>query len=110
MSNLPLDLTDTGLKNHLKPLVKKIQITDWDCQKPRKKNYGSATFLRTIDGQEFLRHYGQRPCFIGAKARFEPRLNILGSAVYCKLSKNPPDLFLLRSLKKSAEDRREAEQ
>ena len=113
MHNLPPDLTDQGLNEHLTPFVKALNIRDWSCQKQRKKRLGSITFLRSKDGEQFQRQHGQQPvpgANYSGQARFTARLIILGTPVYCMHSKNDPDPFLLKSLAKLAEDRQEAEQ
>jgi hypothetical protein len=108
MRNMPPDLTDHGLRNHLAPLMKSLHINDWSCQKPRKKAFGSVTFLLYPDGQRFLQQHGQQaiPSAKFSKPQFKARLMIMDKYVYCSLSKYPADPFLLKSLAKSAEDRR----
>ncbi|KAJ4360687.1 uncharacterized protein N0V89_001254 [Didymosphaeria variabile] len=108
MRGLPLDLTDQGLRTHLAPLVKALYIKDWSCQKPRKKTFGSVTFLLYTDGQKFLQGHGEQamPPGMFSKYQSKARLMILGKHVYCSLSKKSPDPFLLKCLTKSAEDRR----
>ncbi|KAL1600457.1 hypothetical protein SLS60_006843 [Paraconiothyrium brasiliense] len=110
MRGLPLDLTDQGLQNHLAPVVKALYIKDWSCQKPRKKTFGSVTFLLYTDGQRFLQRHGEQamPPEMFSKPKSKARLKILDRYVYCSLSKKSPDPFLLKCLKKSAEDRRAA--
>ena len=108
MRNLPSDLTDHGLQNHLKPLMKSLQIKDWYCQKWRKKSFGSVTFLLHWEGQQFLLQYGQEtirsPTF--QKPQYKARMKILDRHVFCTISSQSPDPLLLKCLVKTAEDRR----
>ncbi|PVH92838.1 hypothetical protein DM02DRAFT_677234 [Periconia macrospinosa] len=112
MRNLPLDLTDHGLQNHLTPMVKGLHIKDWSCQKVRKKPFRSVTFLLLEDGQRFLQRYGQEviPSGMFCKSQDKTLMMILGKPVYCTLSKKPPDPFLLKCLVKSAQDRRKTKE
>lgn len=110
MRGMPPDLTDHGLRNHLAPFMKTLQINDWSCQKPRKKTFGTITFLLYPDGQRFLQQHGEQtmPSAKFSRTRTKARLTIMGKYVYCGLSKKPADPFLLKSLAKSAKDRRTA--
>ena len=112
LRNLPPDLTDHSLQNHLTPLVKDLHIKDWSCQKVRRKPFGNVTFLLYRDGQHFLERYGQEtiPSGMYSKPQHRARMTVLDKPVYCALSKNPPDPFLLKCLVKSAEERRKAKE
>ncbi|OAG12010.1 RdRP-domain-containing protein [Paraphaeosphaeria sporulosa] len=107
LRNMPPDLTDHGFRNHLAPFMKTLHINDWHCLKPRKKSFGTITFLLYPDGQRFLQQHGEEamPFTILSKPQFKARLTIMGRLVYCNLSKKQADPFLLKSLAKSAEDR-----
>ncbi|RYO82562.1 hypothetical protein DL763_008199 [Monosporascus cannonballus] len=109
MRNLPKDLTDHSLRGQLQPLIRGLNITDWTCQKPRGKSYGTVTFLRHADGEKFLRQHSEisLPGFTrNGQPRSRSRLTILSMCVYCSQSKKLPDPFLLKSLANSAEDRK----
>ena len=112
MRNLPPDLTDHGLKNHLSSVMKALNIKDWSCQKARKKPFGNITFLLLRDGQLFMQHHGQETTHSAmfSKPQERARLMVLNRPVYCAISRNPPDPFLLRCLVKSAEDRQKAKE
>jgi hypothetical protein len=108
MRNMPPDLTDHGLEDHLAPLMEALYINDWSCQKPRKKAFGSVTFLLYTDGQRFLQQHGEQaiPTTMFSKPLSKARLMIMGKHVYCSLSKKAADPFLLKCLVRSAEQRR----
>lgn len=112
LQNLPPDLGDQGLKDHLTPLLKALNIVDWICHKQRKRKNGNTTFLHAKDGEEFLRQHGEQQTGLFNKKgqpRTIARLRILNMPVYCKQSRNPPDNFLLKSLEKAAYDRHQRE-
>jgi hypothetical protein len=108
LQNLPPDLTDQALKEQLSRFTKALSIQEWSCQKPRKRPFGFMTFLHHKDGERFLKHHQQRPdsgTDIAGIARSTARLIISGHNVGCKRSNKAPDIFLLKSMVKSAEDR-----
>lgn len=111
MANLPGDLTEYGLKMQLSPfIVEKLGITDWACQKIRGKKFGSVTFLYRAHGERFLQVHGEEPMF-GLDRKGQPRkrarLAFLGVMVYCRRSDKQLDPFLLGTLVKEAEDRKQ---
>ncbi|RYP80945.1 hypothetical protein DL769_002223 [Monosporascus sp. CRB-8-3] len=109
LRNLPKDLTDHSLRVQLQPLIRALNLTDWTCQKPRGKGYGTVTFLHHADGEKFLRQHSEisLPGFTrNGQQRSRSRLTILGKYVYCSQSNRLPDAFLLKSLADSAEDRK----
>lgn len=106
LRNLPPHLTDTALETQLEGFTLPIGLEDWACQKPRNKPFGNITFLFPRDGQKFLQYYSGQSL---ARGQAFNRLIILGSNVQCSVSKRDPDPFLLRSLQKSAVDRKTIE-
>ncbi|PYH92297.1 rna-dependent rna polymerase [Aspergillus ellipticus CBS 707.79] len=109
LHNLPAPLADEGLKKQLEPHLKKLGIVDFLCEKPKKKNFGNITFLHREDGQRFLQHHGEEVIPSTMTARGRPRLKsklqLMGTDVFCKPSKNAPHEFALRSLRHNAEQR-----
>lgn len=110
LHNLPPQLTDQSLKIQLGRFIDALNIRDWSCQKPRKKHFGFLTFLHVKDGELFLHYHRQPPNWHpgSKKAPYQP-LSILGRDVSCSASKKSPEPFLLKSLEKAADDRRQAE-
>ena len=107
MRNLPPDLTDQSLRTQLNPFVQALNLSDWACNTPRGKKWGTITFLREVDGQKFLRQHSEVsvPGFtMKGHQKSRSRLAILGLNVYCAASERPPDPFLLKSLEKKSED------
>ncbi|KAI1409975.1 RdRP-domain-containing protein [Hypoxylon sp. FL1857] len=90
--DLPHSLTEHGLATHLTPIITDgLGITDWVCQKPRRKPFGTVTFLHRQHGERFLTR---------------PRFFLLGQWVKCRRSNKNPDPFLLKTMLKTAEDSR----
>ncbi|KAL3429117.1 RNA dependent RNA polymerase-domain-containing protein [Aspergillus tetrazonus] len=94
--NLPGNLTKDSLKNQLEPFMRSLAITDYDCEKPRKKRFGHILFLNQSDGERFLAHHGEEPQT--GRRRPLSKLNLLGSQVLCRPSHRKPDEFDLRAL------------
>ncbi|OGM49773.1 RNA-dependent RNA polymerase [Aspergillus bombycis] len=106
LHRVPADLNQHGFKRELQPFVKSLQIQDFICEKPRKKSFGTITFLRVGDGQRFLQAYGETqnsrsPLHWGRKSS----LHIMGVDVCCKPSRYPPKPFALRTLEHEAQER-----
>lgn len=107
MPDLPIGLTDVGLRTQLTPFITAgLRITDWACHKVRGKTFATVTFLRRTDGENFLAVHGEIATLRNGQQRTRSRLKILGTWIKCKRSKNNPDPFLLKSIAKTAEDRR----
>jgi hypothetical protein len=102
LRKLPPHLTDQSLHTQLETYAQGLGIKDWSCHKPRAKPFGNITFLHLDDAHRFLHLYGGTT---RGKGQPVSRLVILGSQVQCQPSRGVPDPFLLKSLKKSADDR-----
>lgn len=113
MRNLPNQLTVQSLQSQLSPWIKALNITEWSCDKPRGKSYGTVTFLSQTDGEKFLRQHSET-IVPGAMRKGRPatqsRLKILGTPVYCNQSKNKPDPLMLKSMQKTREDKKQQDQ
>jgi hypothetical protein len=93
MRNIPITFTDAALQRHLDPIIASLNILDWRCNKFGDKPRGRIIFLEKHDGARFM-----------AKNR-QAQLHLMGTPVYCSVSKFPPDTFALRSLRRDAEAR-----
>ncbi|KAK7752663.1 hypothetical protein SLS62_005432 [Diatrype stigma] len=113
MRNLPSHLTVQSLQGQLSPWIKALNITEWSCDKPHGKSYGTVAFLSKADGEKFLRQHSE-VIVPGAMRKGRPvsqsRLKILGMSVYCNRSKNEPDPYLLKSMQKTREDNKQQDQ
>ena len=114
MHNLPSDLTDDGLRTQLEPFMKRLGIVDYLCEKPRKRRIGNVTFLNRHNGERFLSVHGQEDLSQGARRRGLPRpkakLQLMGTDIYCMLSKHQPQEFALKTLEHAAEQRKKLSQ
>ncbi|XP_044723884.1 RNA dependent RNA polymerase domain-containing protein [Hirsutella rhossiliensis] len=113
LRNVPVDLTEDSLKKELKPWTNALGILDWACEKARRKDFASITFLNVSDGAKFLakhekviqqQQHDQGP---HTKRRREiARLHILQTPVFVTKSKRTVDKFALSHLKTEREDRK----
>ncbi|KAL4808658.1 RNA dependent RNA polymerase-domain-containing protein [Aspergillus unguis] len=101
--NLPPHLSKDVLNDQLLPFMRALAITDFDCEKPKRKRHGNILFLRRSDGEAFLASHGE--VHVGGSTRPISRLNILGFHVFCKLSHREPDEISLRSLRYELQER-----
>src|SRR6266699_5920576 len=90
--NVPASFTDRGLSTQLLPFTQKLGIRDgsFACEKARKKHIGHVTFSNPDDGVRFLKAYGQIDPPSG-RGQPKPRLNLLGTDVFCDRSKRKAD-------------------
>ncbi|KAL4756453.1 RNA dependent RNA polymerase [Aspergillus foveolatus] len=106
--NLPGTLSKDVLKHQLEPFMRSLAITDYDCEKPRKKCFGHILFLNRSDGERFLAHHGEERQ--AGMRRALSKLNLFGSQVLCKPSHRKPshlkpDEFDLRALANEVQER-----
>lgn len=89
-----------------------LNIKDYMAEKQRNKTTGHITFLREADGTAFLRRHGEElihqpriQSFQGRQNRHppsRPRLLLMGTKVYCKLSDKKPHELTLKTIKHEA--------
>lgn len=110
MRNVPVVLTDDqSLDRELKPFLEKLGIQDWSCEKPRDKAFGIINFLHRLEGQRFLKEYGEQPipgAFHQGKPKMRTRLYLLRKPVFCRENDREVDSTLLKSLEFKAEERK----
>lgn len=90
-----------------------LGISDWVCDKPRRKSQAWIKFLRTSDGQAFLKRHGKyspqtekqeeniapgNPLKPRAKPRYIARLHILKTAVFVEKSSRALDRHAIAHL------------
>ncbi|KAJ5693424.1 hypothetical protein N7462_002847 [Penicillium macrosclerotiorum] len=109
LRNIPIDLNEDGLKVQLEPFMKRLQIVDFICEKPRKKGHGNVTFLNRRDGERFLDRHGTRKTRSLLPSPAHPpvyNLRFMGTDILCELSRRPqPQAFTLRALEHAAQER-----
>ncbi len=59
LRGVPKDLSDDSLRHELTPLMRRLGVEDWSCDKPKKKTQAWLTFLRAEDGAAFVARYGK---------------------------------------------------
>ncbi|KAM0414583.1 hypothetical protein ACHAPT_013578 [Fusarium lateritium] len=112
--NVPQDLSEDSFKRELVPLMKALDISDWTCDKPRRRTQAWIKFLRVPDGQKFLKKHGnlmpeaeQKKENVPPGNLFRPRikpqpiarLHILKTAIFVQKSTRPIDKHTLAHLK-----------
>ncbi|KAL4981526.1 RNA dependent RNA polymerase-domain-containing protein [Aspergillus falconensis] len=102
--NLPGDLSKNAFKHQLEPFMRSLAITDYDCEKPRKKRFGHILFLSRSDGERFLARHGEEQRD-GLARRPISNLTLLGSQVLCKASHRKPNELDLRALANEVQER-----
>ncbi|KAF3407834.1 putative RNA-dependent RNA polymerase 2 [Talaromyces pinophilus] len=105
LQNIPIDLNEVSLRDQLEPFMKKLNIRDYSCEKPRRKYFGNITFLHVQDGTRFLDAYGSNSLNSLPGKLTMSRLRFLGADIVCHLSKRAPQEFTLKSLTHTAEQR-----
>lgn len=107
VKNLPDQITEKQIHQFFLPVLKTLDITTFDCRKLRKGGFATITIADLQKAENFLRLYGQTATgpriFSTAKRKLEYR----GKPIYCSLSKNKPDRFLLQSM--ASDERRHIE-
>ncbi|GKZ75896.1 hypothetical protein AnigIFM56816_003354 [Aspergillus niger] len=109
MHNVPAQLSDQGLKKELEPILRRLGILNFLCDKPKRKSIGFLIFHRPEDGERFLLLHGQEeiPGMMNARGRprLKSKLRIMGADVFCSRSKKAPSKFAIQSLQHMAEQR-----
>ncbi|KAL8923902.1 MAG: hypothetical protein Q9208_004339 [Pyrenodesmia sp. 3 TL-2023] len=96
--NLPEGATDRQVKQYFKPILTRLNIDVFHCQKPRNKAFAKITITDLALGQKFLELHGQtKPGREGFRA-VKQKLFHHGRPVNCSKSYDPPDDFVLKSL------------
>lgn len=103
MTNIPQQMTDRVLRNHLQPLMKDLSIDTYRCQKPQQKQFGFLVFLDINDGNRFLEKYGETKASRLLSVT-PPKIQVLNTPIYCAKSHKSPNAHLLQSLEKEKRD------
>ena len=96
MKGLPNQMTERNVEKEFKPILERFGITVFQCQKLRSKGCALISFLDKSKGNAFLvaANSGQRR-FLG-----QSRMVVHGKYLRCSLSRNEPDPYLIKALKK----------
>ncbi|KAF7559296.1 hypothetical protein G7046_g4859 [Stylonectria norvegica] len=119
LRNVPQDLDDKGLQRELLPYMNTLGITEWACDKPRRRPQGWVTFLKEADGRKFLNKHEKRkpkpqlpkdsPVPGGlfqstGRVRDIARLHVLKTPVYVEKSTRSVDKHTLAHIKHVREE------
>lgn len=107
--NLHEGATERQIKQYFKPILARLNIDIFHCQKPRNKGFARVTIPDVVVGQKFLDLHGQtKPGRDGFRA-VKQKLFHHGAPVNCIQSYNPPDEFVLKSLVREKNEKVQAE-
>lgn len=97
-------MTERNVEKEFKPILERFGIKVFQCQKLRSRGCALITFLDTGKGNAFLiaAHSAQRKFFGQAG------LSLRGRHLSCSLSRNEPDPYLLKSLRKEESEQYQA--
>ncbi|PBP20340.1 RNA-dependent RNA polymerase [Diplocarpon rosae] len=101
--DVPEQMTESMIRKLLRPFFDKLSIQTYHCRKQAQKKFAFLTFLHLGDGQNFIMTFGQNKP--PQSSPEEPKIRLLGTPVYCSVSKNAVNSHLLRSLAKEEKDR-----
>ena len=104
VKGLPDQMTERNVEKEFKPILERFGIKVFQCQKLRSRGCALITFLDTAKGNAFLiaAHSGQRK-FLG-----QAGVMLRGRHLSCSLSRNEPDPYLLKSLRKEESEQYQA--
>ena len=105
MRNLPDSITDKQVRRYFEPILARLQIHTFHCQKHKGRGWATLTILDVKKGQYFLRLHGQTNPGREAFDRVQQKLFHLRKPVNCTQSNKPPDHHLLQSLRKEENDK-----
>ena len=96
MKGLPDQMTQRNVEKEFKPILERFGIKVFQCQKLRSRGCALISFLDKSKGNAFLvaANSGQRK-FLG-----QPGIVLHGKYLRCSLSRNEPDPYLIKALRK----------
>ena len=98
--NLPDSITDKQVRRYFKPLLAKLQIHTFHCQKHKGRGWATLTILDVKKGQQFLLLHGQTKPGREGFDKVQQKLFHMRKAVNCTESNKPPDRYLLQSMQR----------
>jgi hypothetical protein len=101
---VPERATEYQTTNFFRPILNKLSIKHWHCQKKVWKRFATLTFLSSMDGERFLSLYNQVKNGLSYDYLPLGRMDFMfqGNELHCRLSTKPPDPFALKSLEMDA--------
>jgi hypothetical protein len=121
--NVPLDLSEEHFRQELLPLMRALKISDYHCEKPKRRAQAWIKFLNAGDGSAFLARHGKQrrhdeygkeninPNYLSrpnTKSRDIARLHILKTAIFVEQSTKPMDKHTIAHLRHEREKKQKA--
>ncbi len=103
--NLPDSITEKQVRKYFKPILAKLEINIFHCQKLRGRGLATLTFLDVNKGQNFLLLHGQTKSGKDGFDRVQQKLFHMRKPVNCTESNKLPDHYLLQSLQKEENEK-----
>ena len=109
--NLHDQVTENQVNKYFRKVLGNLGIKTYYCQKLKARGMATVTILDVAKARQFLQIHGQSEPGPRGSASVQAKLVHMGRQINCSLSKNnPPDEFLLRTLRKEESDRYAANQ
>ena len=109
--NLHDQVTENQLDRYFRNVLDKLGIKTYYCQKLKARGMATITILDTAKARQFLQVHGQTEPGPRGSASVPVKLFHMHRQIYCSVSKNnPPEEYLLHSLRKKESDRYAASQ
>jgi RNA dependent RNA polymerase len=106
--NVPERATGQRMSAFLHPILSKMSIDNWRCQKKMRKKFATLTFLSPEDAQRFLGLYGQIKNGMGRDYTPPGRTNLRfqGTHLFCSASNKTLEPLAIKSLEMDAKVRK----
>ena len=109
--NLPEQATENQVNKFFRNILDELEIKTYSCQKLKSRGMATITILDKGKARQFLKVHGQTEPGPRGFASVLVKLYYMGRPVNCSISKNnPPNEFILLSLRKQESDRYAASQ
>jgi RNA dependent RNA polymerase len=109
LRGVPERATGQQMSAFFQPILSKLSIENWQCQKKMRKKFATLTFLSPADAERFLSLYGQMKNDLG-RDYLPPghtNLRFQGTLLLCSQSNKSLDPLALKSLQMDAKIRQE---
>lgn len=103
--NLPDSITEKQVRRYFGPILAKLEINTFHCQKLKGRGLATLTFLDVYKGKNFLLLHGQTKSGREGFVTVQQRLFHMGKPVNCSESNKLPDPYLLQSLQKEENEK-----
>ncbi|KAL9039155.1 MAG: hypothetical protein Q9214_004991, partial [Letrouitia sp. 1 TL-2023] len=98
--NLPEQTTENQAQRYFRPILAKLNINVFHCEKHNGKNFARITVPDRQQGAIFLQNHGQSKPGREGFGQVRNKLHFRGRPINCVESTHAPDEFLLQSLQK----------